>query len=404
MRGGQRAASPLGVATLAATVQRAGGSLKHPVPALDERLDDLVASVEAGAAQDASAVSFECLSEDAAEVLSLVGELVQSPALPNDQLSLAKSQVVSLLRHRDDSPGAAPGREAARMIYGAGSVFARNPTVEQVNAIQRKDLENYLKKWQRPDAAVLTLVGDFGGSGFGGGSKAKSKTSTPPPPPSFSAPASSSPAAKAAFAAAERALGSWQVAEDQPAQPPPIPTSPLADESSWKGKTFLIDRPGLPQASVVLALPGVRLDDDDAPALDLLSGSLNSFGGRLFDGLRTKRGLAYTVAARFDTGERGGGGGGDKGEEEFFLLFSRSFGARRGRKKNKRSKTPPLSPLPPHLTPPHSQAKSTIGASSSPAGPPPSPPSSSRGFARPCAKPPETRPRARSSPPQRPKL
>jgi len=404
MRGGQRAASPLGVATLAATVQRAGGSLKHPVPALDERLDDLAASVEAGAAQDASAVSFECLSEDAAEVLSLVGELVQSPALPNDQLSLAKSQVVSLLRHRDDSPGAAPGREAARMIYGAGSVFARNPTVEQVNAIQRKDLENYLKKWQRPDAAVLTLVGDFGGSGFGGGSKAKSKTSTPPPPPSFSAPASSSPAAKAAFAAAERALGSWQVAEDQPAQPPPIPTSPLADESSWKGKTFLIDRPGLPQASVVLALPGVRLDDDDAPALDLLSGSLNSFGGRLFDGLRTKRGLAYTVAARFDTGERGGGGGGDKGEEEFFLLFSRSFGARRGRKKNKRSKTPPLPPLPPHPTPPHSQAKSTIGASSSPAGPPPSPPSSSRGFARPCAKPPETRPRARSSPPQRPKL
>lgn len=348
MRGGQRAASPLGVATLAATVQRAGGSLKHPVPALDERLDDLAASVEAGAAQDASAVSFECLSEDAAEVLSLVGELVQSPALPNDQLSLAKSQVVSLLRHRDDSPGAAPGREAARMIYGAGSVFARNPTVEQVNAIQRKDLENYLKKWQRPDAAVLTLVGDFGGSGFGGGSKAKSKTSTPPPP-SFSAPASSSPAAKAAFAAAERALGSWQVAEDQPAQPPPIPTSPLADESNWKGKTFLIDRPGLPQASVVLALPGVRLDDDDAPALDLLSGSLNSFGGRLFDGLRTKRGLAYTVAARFDTGERGGGGG-EKGEEEFFSSF---FPFVRGASRSKEKQTLENSTSSPPTTPPH---------------------------------------------------
>ena len=304
MRGGQRAASPAGVATLATTVQRAGGSVQHPAPVIDERLDDLAASVEAGAAPDASVVSFECLSEDASEILSLVGEIVQSPALPSDQISLAKAQVISLLRHRDDSPGAAPVREAARMIYGRGSVFSRNPTVEQVNAIEKNDLENYLKQWQRPDAAVLTLVGDFrSGVGSGSGSKGKAKTKTTPPPPSFSAPSSSSTAAKAAFAAAEQALGSWRVAGDQPAQPPPIPISPLADESTWKGKTFLIDRPGLPQASVVLALPGVRLDDDDAPALDLLSGSLNSFGGRLFDGLRTKRGLAYTVAARFDTGE-----------------------------------------------------------------------------------------------------
>ena len=147
--------------------------------------------------------------------------------------------------------------------------------------------------WSRDDAAG-------GGREQGGGSK----TSTPAesPPPSFSAPASSSPAAKAAFAAAEKALGSWRVSEASPrtlrrSRPPRWPT-----KSTWKGKTFLIDRPGLPQASVVLALPGVRLDDEDAPALDLLGGSLNSFGGRLFDGLRTERGLAYTVAARFDTG------------------------------------------------------------------------------------------------------
>lgn len=323
MRGGQRAASPPGVATLATTVQRAGGSLQHRSPAIDERLDDLAAAVEAGAAPDASVVSFECLSEDAAEVLSLVGEIVRDPALPADQISLAKSQVVSALRHRDDSPGAAPGREAARMIYGKGSVFARNPTVEQVNAIRREDLEKYLRRWQRPDAAVLTLVGDFGNG--------KSSTSSSSPSPSFSAPSSSSAAAKAAFSAAERALGSWTVSDDQPALPPPIPTSPLAEESTWKGKTFLIDRPGVPQASVALALPGVRLDDDDAPALDLLSGSLNSFGGRLFDGLRTKRGLAYTVAARFDTGEfvsflRGRGretafDGGGGGNSPLSLLF-----------------------------------------------------------------------------------
>jgi zinc protease len=164
MRGGQRASpdAALGVATLAAAVQRTGGARAHPAAFLDALLDDLSADVDVSAAPDATAISFECASEDAATVLGVVGELVTQPALPPAKLALAQAQVANLLRHRDDNPAAVPGREAGRRVYGPRSVHARSPTVEQVKAITPADVAAYLAAWQRPDAAVLTLVGDVG--------------------------------------------------------------------------------------------------------------------------------------------------------------------------------------------------------------------------------------------------
>lgn len=51
MAGGQYASpsDKLGLATLSAALQRAGGSVQHPKDALDDRLEDLAAGIEAGA-------------------------------------------------------------------------------------------------------------------------------------------------------------------------------------------------------------------------------------------------------------------------------------------------------------------------------------------------------------------
>ena len=44
---------------------------------------------------------------------------------------------------------------------------------------------------------------------------------------------------------------------------------------------------------------GVAVTDADTPALSLLGELLNGFGGTLFDELRTREGLAYSVSAGF---------------------------------------------------------------------------------------------------------
>lgn len=50
-----------------------------------------------------------------------------------------------------------------------------------------------------------------------------------------------------------------------------------------------------------LAEPGISLFNPDVYPLDVLSSILNSFGGALFDTLRSREGLAYSVSGGWDT-------------------------------------------------------------------------------------------------------
>lgn len=70
-------------------------------------------------------------------------------------------QVLNILEHMYDNPGAAPRRLLARLLYGRDSVFARTPTPDQVKAINRADISRHLATWQRPDNAVLGIAGSF---------------------------------------------------------------------------------------------------------------------------------------------------------------------------------------------------------------------------------------------------
>ena len=49
-----------------------------------------------------------------------------------------------------------------------------------------------------------------------------------------------------------------------------------------------MDRPGQTQYNVALGEIGISLQDRDVYALDVLNDLLNSFGGRLFDQIRSR--------------------------------------------------------------------------------------------------------------------
>lgn len=265
MRGGQRGSPPdrLGVATISAGVQRAGGSVTHPGPVLDELLEDRGAQIEGGASSDVVSIGFRCLSEDSREVLGIFADVVQRPALPKDKLQLYQAQIINFLEHQNDNPRSIPARELNRLIYGRDSVFARQPTPQQVSALTVDDLRGYLAAWERPDASVLGIVGDFDSCQM-----------------------------KAWVA---EYFGGWQPAEGQPLQPPPLPNSPLPDQDPIAGKLFLVNIPGATQTSVAVGEPGIQLLDPDDFPLDVLNDILNSFGGRLFDQIRSREGLAYSI-------------------------------------------------------------------------------------------------------------
>lgn len=270
MRGGQRAvpASALGVGTLAAAVQRAGGSTTLPGDDLDAALEQLAAYIEGGAGGEAVSFGFGCASEDTEAVISMFSDVITSPALPQQRIDRLKSQAINALSHKDDNPSGIPARELAKLLYGRDSVFARNPTQAQVARLQRSDVVSFLDAWERPDSSVLGISGDFDTAAIKG--------------------------------ILGRTLATWQVAPGQPPEPMQAPNPPLPP-NEFAGQVLLIDRPGLTQASVAIGQAGVSLRDPDAIGLDVMSSVLNGFGGRLFNEIRSREGLAYSVSGGWNT-------------------------------------------------------------------------------------------------------
>lgn len=270
MKGGARASPPdkVGLASISAGVQRAGGSRAHPGSALEEALELRAATIEGGASGESIAMGFECLTEDLGEILGLFNEVIQEPALPQDKLLLYKNQMLNLITHRNDNAAVIPPRELRKLVYGQDSVFARSPTAAQVANFTTADVADFLHTWERPDGAVFGMAGDFD--------------------------------SKQAIALLNESLGKWKPHPSQPATPVPIPNDPLPPQDA-SGKLFLVDRSGQTQASISVGEVGINLLDPDSFALDVLGDIMNGFGGRLFDELRSKEGLAYSVSGGWNT-------------------------------------------------------------------------------------------------------
>lgn len=286
----------LGLGAITALAQRTGGSLPTPTPRLDDALADLAADVEVSAGPLAFSFDFGCLSADAPRVLALVAELAREPAFPEDRVEAARRQVLSSLEHADDDAGSVARRRLLELLYGKGSLYSRFPTARTAAGVTRDDVVAFARRWQRPDAAVLGVAGDFDAAEmralveqtFGEWRPAAGEPSAPPVTPSSRDPLLPSEEELLLAAAAVAAPSSSSSSSSSPPQQPP----PLV---------LLLDRPGLAQATVLLGEPGVSIADPDAAALDVLSTALNSFGGALFDAVRSRDGLAYSVSASWDT-------------------------------------------------------------------------------------------------------
>ncbi len=70
------------------------------------------------------------------------------------------------------------------------------------------------------------------------------------------------------------------------------------------GGVFFVNQPQLTQSNIYIGHLGGKFDSPDYAALDVLNGVLSGFGGRLFNEVRSRQGLAYSVygqwSPRFD--------------------------------------------------------------------------------------------------------
>jgi zinc protease len=254
------AGDKVGLADLMATVMRSGGTKAHPSDQLNQILEQKAASIEAGMGVNAGSAGFSALSEDLPMVLDLFAEVLQQPVFPEDKLTLAKVQTQGGIARRNDQPGEIMSREFRKLIYGPASPYARTEEYATLKKITRQDLLDFYQTWYRPENLILGIVGDF-----------------------------DRPTVKAQL---EQRLGRWQVTGAAPRTPQ------LATVSQQRqAGTYFVNQPQLNQSSIRIGHLGGLVGSPDYPALSVMNDVLSSFGGRLFNEIRSRQGLAYSVYA-----------------------------------------------------------------------------------------------------------
>jgi zinc protease len=259
IRTGSRLEPPeqVGLAQLTGTVLRTGGTQFHTPKEVNELIDQNAAIIETSIGTSSGNASFNALKEDIEPVFQLFAEILRYPIFDAKQVNLAVNQQKGEISRRNDDPGDIASREFPKLIYGESSPYARISEYATLENISREDLVNFSGTYFRPDEIILGVVGDFD--------------------------------AQQMKALIEKTFGDWT--------PPTTPAKIAPPDASQKytDGVFLVNQPQLTQSNILLGHLGGKFSNPDYPSLSVMNEVLNGFGGRLFNQLRSRQGLAYTV-------------------------------------------------------------------------------------------------------------
>jgi zinc protease len=257
-------AAKSGLADVTGDVMRSGGSTARSGDWMDDRLAAIGASLTTYIGADNGGASFRCLSDNTAELLALLAEVMRRPAFPEDKIELAKVGQRRQIAARNDELFEVFNRTAGQAIYGKDSPYARQPEYATIEGITRDDCVKMHRQCFAPNRTILVVYGDFDGA-----------------------------AMKKLIAAS---FGDW--ARDET----PLPPAPPAPARGNRRIVFA-PKDDVTQSAVVLAHIGFRADSPDYADMEVLQQALGGgFSSRLFNHIRTQRGLAYATGAASGAG------------------------------------------------------------------------------------------------------
>jgi zinc protease len=262
MHGGGRdlPAAKAGMMDLYGEVWRTSGTARMSGDALDDLLEAKAAKIETSADVDSSSVSWSCLKGDSDEVLGLVSDLLLHPKFNPTKLQLAQQEAIAGILRENEDPAGIAGREAAKLVYGAESPYGREATIADVMGITTADFDTFHARTVVPNTMIIGVEGDFD-------------------------PAVMEAKLRAAF-------GSL-----------PKSTPPAKPQETFQGPKpglYLVDKKDVDQSNIWIVGKGIQRDDPDFYTLSVLNEIFGGgFGSRLFQDVRTKLGLAYSVGGGF---------------------------------------------------------------------------------------------------------
>ena len=236
------------------------GSDNYPFAQRRKAIDMMGASVENGAEFSARG-----LTGDFASIVKILADGEMHPSFAEPWLSLERDQLANSLQSESAISGEMIDRAYQALLSAPDDPSLRRPDANSVNGLTRDDLRSYVAHYWRPDLTTISVAGDV----------------TPDQVRSV----------------LTDAFATWTAAGDTP-DAHSLPYLAAHDGHDYVGTDSS-------QVYVRLGLPAVARNNADYDAflvLNQILGASGAFESRLWQELRQKRGLVYSVGSTLDAG------------------------------------------------------------------------------------------------------
>ncbi|MDR2198316.1 MAG: insulinase family protein [Deltaproteobacteria bacterium] len=257
-----------GLSSLTAQVW-ALASTKRKAPEMARAVEALGVSINGYGGRNTMGLDASFMGSNWREGLSLFAELLKSPAFNEEDFRSKKAEQLAYLLSLEEDLPSRLFKILRLSLYGAHPYAVDTEgTKESVESLKREDLERHYHELIRPENVVIAVSGDVDPREF--------------------------------VAALEEELKDWKPRGKEEKVVVPDPPAPV------KGPLLTTEELDRQQTHLAVAFLAPALGAPDQAAMDVLSSVLSGMGGVLFQELREKRSLAYTVAGPYGAGLKTG--------------------------------------------------------------------------------------------------
>ncbi|MBL8180658.1 MAG: insulinase family protein [Blastocatellia bacterium] len=223
-------------------------------------------SVSTGTGTDSTSISGEVLSEFGPQFVALIGDMILNPAFNADSLERLKANKLRNLAVGRTQAGNQAWSKFREVIFPDHPYGKIDPTDAEVQSYTLEDVRSFYTQNYGASRTALYVVGKF-----------------------------DTAAVKQAIT---KAFGGWSKG---------TPATRNVPKIDAKRSLTLIDRPGSPQSTIYLGMPGPAISDADYAKFVVMDSILaGSFGSRITANIRENKGYTYSPGSflwnRYKTG------------------------------------------------------------------------------------------------------
>lgn len=249
-----------GLANLTADLLTEGTKTRSAAQ-ISEATDFIGASLGTSADTDFASLSLGVLAKDLGTGLDLLTDILLHPTFPEAEVTRRREATLAALKEGEDDPGNVAQRAFVGTLFRGepyGHLAIGSPG--SVRRLTRNDLLSFYTETYRPERAIITVAGDVTAADI--------------------------------TARFQSTLQEWRRGTGVPFQYPATSTARV--------ENVRVEKP-ITQANIILGHRGVARDNPDYQAITVMNFILGGggFTSRLLDNIRTKGGLAYSVASMF---------------------------------------------------------------------------------------------------------